>query len=148
VQIFSESYARLGASPIPDVRVMATSAAYPMRLISPKSAYRVHSQNANIPWFSDREPHRLWMNSIDASSRGIRDGEMVSVTSPQGETKVVAWVTDDIMAGVVCLHEGMWVDIDANGVDNNGSVNILTSTTPTQPSQASRTHSVAVQVRK
>jgi anaerobic selenocysteine-containing dehydrogenase len=88
------------------------------------------------------------MNSIDASSRGIRDGEMVSVTSPQGETKVVAWVTDDIMAGVVCLHEGMWVDIDANGVDNNGSVNILTSTTPTQPSQASRTHSVAVQVRK
>jgi anaerobic dimethyl sulfoxide reductase subunit A len=148
VQIFSEAYARLGASPVPDVRVMASSAMYPLRLISPKAANRVHSQNANIPWFSDREPHRLWINPIDASLRGIRDGEMVSVTSPQGETKVGAWVTDDIMVGVVCLHEGVWPNIDENGVDHSGSVNILTSTTPTQPSQASRTHSVAVQVGK
>jgi anaerobic dimethyl sulfoxide reductase subunit A len=148
VQVFSESYARFGASPIPDVRVMSTSAAYPLRLISPKSVFRVHSQNANIPWFSSREPHRLWINPIDAFSRGIGDGEMVSVTSPQGETEIRVWVTKDIMVGVVCLQEGIWPNIEEKGVDLSGSVNLLTSTTPTQPSQASRTHSVAVQVRQ
>ncbi len=148
VQIFSESYSRVGASPIPDVRVMASSESYPLRLISPKSAYRIHSQNANIPWFSKKEPHRLWINPIDAFSRGIVDGELVSVTSPQGETEVEAWVTKDVMVGVVCLQEGIWPNIDNKGVDHNGSVNLLTSTIPTQPSQASRTHSVTVQVRK
>jgi anaerobic dimethyl sulfoxide reductase subunit A len=148
VQIFSESYAKFGASPIPDVRVMATSAAYPLRLVSPKSAFRVHSQNANISWFLDSEPHRLWMNPVDALSRGIGDGDRLSVTSPQGETEVRGWVTDDVMAGVVSLQEGIWPSIDSRGVDHGGSVNLLTSTVPTQPSQASRTHSVAVQVRK
>ncbi len=148
VQIFSESYMRLGASPIPEVRVMATNGVYPLRLVSPKSAYRTHSQNANIPWFSEREPHRLWINPYDASSRGIGDEDIVSVTSPQGETRVMVRVTADIMAGVVSLNEGIWPNIDADGVDHGGSVNVLTSTTPTQPSQASRTHSVIVQVRK
>ena len=139
---------RLGASPIPEVRVMATNVVYPLRLVSPKSAYRTHSQNANIPWFSEREPHRLWINPYDASSRGIGDEDIVSVTSPQGETGVMVRVTADIMAGVVSLNEGIWPNIDADGVDHGGSVNVLTSTTATQPSQASRTHSVIVQVRK
>jgi len=73
---------------------------------------------------------------------------MVSVTSPQGETEIGVWVTKDVMAGVVCLQEGIWPSLDDKGVDHHGSVNLLTSTIPTRPSQASRTHSVAVQVRK
>ncbi len=38
--------------------------------------------------------------------------------------------------------------IDAEGFDYAGSVNVLTSTEPTMPSQASRTHSANVQVTK
>jgi anaerobic dimethyl sulfoxide reductase subunit A len=55
-------------------------------------------------------------------------------------------ITDDIMEGVVCLLQGNWPDLDENGIDHGGAVNILTSTEPTRPSMGSRTHSVAVEV--
>ncbi len=148
VQLFSENYARMGASAIPELRVMKTTADYPLRLVSPKSRFRVHSQNANIKWFNDRERHCLWINPSDAESRDILDGDEVIVTSPNGSLVVCTKVTRDIMGGVVCLQEGIWPNIDAKGIDRAGSVNILTSTMPTQPSQASRTHSVIVQVAK
>ena len=51
------------------------------------------------------------------------------------------------MPGVVCLLTGMWPRIGEDGIDTAGAANILTSTVPTEPSQSSRTHSVAVQVR-
>ncbi|HIH88097.1 TPA: hypothetical protein HA344_02670, partial [Candidatus Bathyarchaeota archaeon] len=55
---------------------------------------------------------------------------------------------DDIMRGVVCLQEGVWPELDAAGVDRVGAVNVLTSSEPTRPSMASRTHSVTVQVAR
>ena len=95
-----------------------------------------------------QEKHCLWINPCDAESRDILDGDEVIVTSPNGSLVVCTKVTQDIMGGVVCLQEGIWPNIDAKGIDRAGSVNILTSTVPTQPSQASRTHSVIVQVAK
>jgi len=119
---------------------------YPLRLITPKSRYRIHSQNSNIPWFREREAQALWIHPRDAEARGIGDRTEVLVTSPQGRVRIAAKVTDDIMPGVVCLLEGVWPSRDAEGVDTAGASNTLTSTEPTMPSQSSRTHSVAVQV--
>jgi molybdopterin guanine dinucleotide-containing S/N-oxide reductase-like protein len=148
VQLFSEDYARMGASAIPEPRLMKTTLSYPLRLISPKSRFRVHSQNANIKWFTEREEHSLWINPYDAESRDILNGDEILVTSPNGSLTVRAKITHDIMRGVVCLLEGIWPNIDAKGIDRAGAVNILTSTVPTLPSQSSRTHSVIVQVAK
>jgi len=122
--------------------------AYPLRLVSPKSRYRVHSQNDNIPWFKEQEKQALWIHPSDAASRGIEDGEEVYVSSPQGLMRIVSYVTKDIMPGVVSLLEGVWVVFDSDDVETAGSVNVLTSTVPTMPSHGSRTHSVNVQVKK
>ena len=40
------------------------------------------------------------------------------------------------------------VKMDENGIEIGGATNALTSTTPTLPSQGSRTHSVFVQLEK
>jgi len=61
---------------------------------------------------------------------------------------IKAEVSEDIMMGVVCLLEGAWTCFNEEGVETNGSANVLTSTVPTMPSHGSRTHSVNVQVKK
>jgi anaerobic dimethyl sulfoxide reductase subunit A len=148
VQILSEAYADLGYTAVPAYRGLRADDRYPLMLVTPKSRFRVHSQNDNIPWFREREPHGLWMNPHDAEERGIEDGGLVYVSSPEGRTRITAMVTEDIMPGVVCLLEGVWPIFDSEGVDTAGSANVLTSTVPTEPSKGSRTHSVLVQVTK
>ena len=147
IQIRSEAFAADGGSPIPIYQPFRVNEDYPLRLITPKNRYRIHSQNYNIKWFREREKHTIWINSLDAAPRGIKQGDMVEVSSPEGVTRIEAKITDDIMSGVVCIEEGVWPRFK-NGVEVNGSVNVLTSTEPTLPSYSSRTHSVIVQVEK
>ena len=149
IQISSDRYAESGFSAVPECRIMETSGKYPLRLVSPKSRYRVNSQFYNISWFREQEKQELWVNPIDATIRGIeKGGEVVIVTSPQGSLRIDACVTEDIMPGVVCILEGAWPSFNSDGVETAGSVNVLTSTVPTLPSHGSRTHSVLVQVTK
>ena len=148
VQLSSMAYAKTGSSPIPEYTMPVEDEAYPLRLVTPKSRYRIHSQNSNIPWFNEREKHALWIHPSDAATRSITDQNEVYVSSPQGLMRIVSHVTEDIMPGVVCLLEGVWPAFDSEGVETAGSVNVLTSTVPTLPSQGSRTHSVFVQVKK
>ncbi len=146
VELYSEAYAKTGFPPLPEPRILPTQEAYPLRLVTPKSRYRVHSQNSNIPWFVEREPQALWINPHDAALRGIGDGQQVRISSAQGNVRIPARVTEEIMPGVVCLLQGMWPAFAPDGADSAGSANVLTSTDPTCPSQGSRTHSVLVQV--
>jgi anaerobic dimethyl sulfoxide reductase subunit A len=147
IEIASERYAAdTGFSPWPKPTWLQPSANYPLRLITPKSRFRVHSQHANIAWFSDHEPQALWIHPADADPRGISHGDLVLVSSPQGRVRITARVTEHIMPGVVCLLEGVWPVFDSAGTEIAGSPNVLTSTEPTLPSEASRTHSVLVQV--
>ncbi len=148
VQLSSEAYAQTGSTPIPEYRMSAGDEAYPLRLVTPKSRYRIHSQNANIPWFIEREKHALWIHPSDAELRGITDKDEVYASSPEGLMRIITHVTENIMTSVVCLLEGVWPAFDSEGIETAGSVNVLTSTVPTMPSQGSRTHSVFVQVKK
>ena len=148
VEISSAAYAETGFSPIPECRVLKTTAAYPLRLITPHPRFRIHSQYDNIPWFKERETQALWIHPHDAAERGIQNGQPVSVTSPEGRMRIVARVTGDIMPGVVSLIEGAWPSFEPDGTETAGSANVLTSTEPTLPSQGSRTHSVLVQVTR
>jgi len=146
IQISSEKYALKGASPIPRFNNIKVNETFPLRLITPKSPYRIHSQNYNIEWFRKQEKHALWINPKDAIMRDINQGDIVMVSSPQGKVQIEAYITEDIMENVVCIHEGVWSQFNEDNVELNGSVNVLTSTIPTLPSHGSRTHSVCVNV--
>ena len=118
-----------------------------MRLITPKSAHYTHSQS-NIPEIRRRAHHALTMHTSDAAARGIADGDLVCVFNAQGETRVPVILDDDIMQGVASLPEGMWVDLDADGVDVGGAANMLTETTGTKPGVCVIMHAIGVDVRK
>jgi len=147
VEISSIAYAKTGFSDFPECRFLPVEEEYPLRLVTPKSRNRVHSQNYNISWFKDREKQALWINPEDAALRGIKQGSEVLVESPEGRICIEVRITEEIMKGVTCLLEGAWPCFDSNGIDYAGSPNVLTSTVPTTPSQGSRTHSVLVRVR-
>ena len=147
IQITSERFAQRGASAHPVSRPLEPSEAYPLRMITPKSRYRINSTNYNIDWFREHEEQQLLMHPEDAEARDITEDMIVHIQSPQGVVRVPVSVTLDIMKGVVCLLEGAWAQFE-DGVEVNGSVNAVTSTVPTLPSHGSRTHSVNVHVEK
>jgi anaerobic dimethyl sulfoxide reductase subunit A len=146
IQLDFAPYGRTGFAPHPECRVLEATADLPLRLVTPHARFRIHSQNHNIPWFRRRQDDRLWMHPKDARLRRISDGQQVLVRSDRGAMRVRVRVTDEVMAGVVSAHEGVWPELDGQGIETAGSVNILTSTEPTTPSMGSRTHSVLVEV--
>ena len=147
VELSSARYAQMGYPALPQPRILPAEGAYPLRLVTPKSRYRVHSQNSNLPWFRELEAQELWINPGDAAMRGIADSDEVYVLSAQGRLRTRARVTEDIMPGALCLLQGIWPTFDPDGTETSGSANVLTSTEPTTPSEGSRTHSVLVEVK-
>ena len=73
------------------------------------------------------EPHRVWINPVDAESRGIRDGDEVYVFNARGKVAITAWVTERIIPGVISIFEGAWYNPDTEGIDRGGCPNVLTN---------------------
>ena len=117
-------------------------------MITPHSKYRINSQNSNLPWIDAFEPNVLVMNQSDGEERKLRSGDTVRVFNAEGEMHIQVLLTNDIIKGALCLPQGAWTVMDPNGIELGGAANALTSTTPTLPSQGSRTHSVFVQLEK
>jgi len=90
---------------------------YPLVLTSGgRSANFTHSQGRNLETLSKREPHpRVQMSPADAEARGIEDDDDVSISSPVGEIRMKAWVTDIVMPGVVHAPHG-WEVANVNSL--------------------------------
>ena len=147
VELSGAACAAAGLPAIPAARFEKAAEGLPLRLITPKSRLRTHTQLAEIPWFRDRDDRALWIHPGDADVRGLRDGDEVAVTSEQGMVRCACRVTADVMEGVVCLLAGVEPVFDAAGCDTAGSANVLTSAAPTLPSRGARLHSTLVEVR-
>jgi anaerobic dimethyl sulfoxide reductase subunit A len=147
VELSGAACVAAGLSEVPEARVLSADGALPLRLVTPKSRFRVHTQLAAIPWFRDRDDRTLWIHPADAARRGLGDGDRVTVTSAQGTVRCACRVTDDILEGVVSLLAGVEPEFDASGCDVAGSANVLTSAEPTLPSRGARLHSTLVEVR-
>ena len=90
----------------------------------------------------------LQMNLMDGNELGINQGDLVRISSPEGEMDIEVNLSDDIIRGTVSLLQGSWTVMDDSGVEKGGAANMLTSTTPTLPCQGARTHSVFVRIEK
>jgi len=100
---------------------------YPLQLVSTKLKSRAHSCFENHPWLKEIDPQSLWLSTLDAKSRSIKNGEKVRVFNDRGESIIKAKVTECIMPGVVFLGEGAWYRPDDKGRDRAGSPNMLTN---------------------
>jgi anaerobic selenocysteine-containing dehydrogenase len=72
-----------------------------------RTNYDFRSQHHNIPSLLSRHPFPLvHMNKKDASSRGIREGDIVKVINSRGEVLFRAHIDTNIKAGVVEVNMG------------------------------------------
>ncbi len=148
VEIASERYHRdTGLPAIPTWQPAPADDRYPLRLITPKSPHFTHSQGWNIPELRGRADHALIMHPTDAAARGLADGDLAAVFNEQGMVRVPVRLSTGIMPGVVSLAEGMWVELDAAGVDVAGAANMLTATVGTVASTACIMHGIGVEVQ-
>lgn len=147
VELASARYhAETGFPALPTYQPAPCDPRYPLSLITPKSPERTHSQGDQ--WANSRPPaHALEMHPADAAARGLADGQRVRIFNELGQGRVPLKVSENVMPGVVCLPEGVWVDLDEQGIDQSGATNLYTSTAGTQPSAAAVMHGVGVEVR-
>jgi anaerobic dimethyl sulfoxide reductase subunit A len=149
VEIASEKYRRaMGFPAIPTWQRPPEDPRFPLRLITPKSPHRTHSQGSNIPAIRVKAAHALMMHPQDARQRSICNGDSVRLTNAQGIVRLSVQFSNDLIPGVVCLPEGVWVELDDAGLDTAGAANMLTATVGTQPATACIMHGVAVEVEK
>ena len=147
VEIASESYQRNTGGPlIPTWQAPPVDERYPLSLLSPKSPHRTHSQGSSIPALRAKAPHGLEIHPVDAAARGIAAGSMVQVVNAQGTACLPAILNPDLTPGVVCLMEGIWADLDEQGLDRGGAANLFTSTQGTTAGTACIMHGVGVEV--
>jgi len=111
----------------PEDRFDPLAEKYPLQLLTPHPKNRVHSELYKVEWLREVEPHRVWINPVDAEARGVRNGDEVYVFNDRGRVAITAWVTERIIPGVVCIFEGAWYHPDENGVDRGACANTLTN---------------------
>jgi anaerobic dimethyl sulfoxide reductase subunit A len=121
---------------------------YPLQALGHHTLHRVHSTHDNNDWLEEAFPQRVFINPIDASARGIKDGDAVQVYNQRGVLVLPCRVTPRIMPGVVDIPQGAWYDPDDHGVDRGGCVNVLTSHRWTPFAYGTTQHTIMVQVEK
>jgi anaerobic dimethyl sulfoxide reductase subunit A len=136
IEIFSQRAADLNDPMIPPIpkylstpedRFDPSYEKYPLQVLSPHGRNRVHSTLTNVEELKEVEPHRVWMNPIDADPRGIKTDDDLHIFNDRGKIAIKAWVTERIVPGVLCIYQGTWYDPDDDGIDQGGCANTLTN---------------------
>jgi anaerobic dimethyl sulfoxide reductase subunit A len=135
IEIYSQRLAAMNNPDIPpipkyiehwDGRTDPLKMKYPLQIITSHFKRRAHTQFDKVPWLRELIPQAISINTTDAKSRSIRNGDKVRVFNDSGEVIVPAMVTERIMPGVVDLPQGAWYTSDSTGVDHGGCSNVLT----------------------
>lgn len=121
---------------------------FPLQLIGWHTKRRCHSIHDNNPWMEEVEPQRMWMHPADAEVRDITSGDIVEVYNNRGRLRIPVTVTTRVIQGVVAIPEGAWYTPGEDGVDQRGSINVLTSTHPTPLAKGNPQHTNLVEVRR
>ncbi|HHX50072.1 MAG TPA: molybdopterin-dependent oxidoreductase, partial [Clostridia bacterium] len=121
---------------------------YPLQCIGWHYKRRSHSTHDNNPWAEEAQRQEMWMNPKDAAARSIKDGERVKVFNNRGALMIPVKVTTRIIPGVVAIPQGAWWDPDADGVDQRGCINALTTHRPTPLAKGNPQHTNLVEVAK
>lgn len=121
---------------------------YPLQVIGHHFKGRTHSTYGNLPRSREAHPQRAWMNPVDAKARGISNDDRIKIWNDRGAISLPVMVTPRIMPGVVSVPQGAWIERGADGTDNGGAVNMLTSQHPTPLSKGNAQHTVLAQAAK
>ena len=123
-------------------------ARFPLQLVTPHARNRTHSTLANVPWLRETSLDAVYVNPADAAPRGLAEGDLVRVWNDRGATALPAHLTERVMPGVVMIFQGSWYAPRADGVDEGGSANMLTSLRPSPWAKGNTQHTSLVELTK
>lgn len=115
-ELYSEREARAGRDPLPhyippheDPQTKPELAAkYPLQLLTPPAASFLNSTFVNVPTLRKSAGERtLEIHPSDAASRGVANGQMVTVFNGRGRFRARAVLADTVKPGVV-VSLGLW----------------------------------------
>ena len=110
----------------PEHGVTARTEEYPLLLWTPHSLRRQHSVSDNIVSLREAFPQECFMSTVDAEARGIKNGDLVLMSSPYGKVLRPAKVMPCIVPGAVAIQDGAWLQVDEEtGIDLGGCPNVL-----------------------
>ena len=99
---------------------------YPLLLWTPHSLRRAHSVMDHTYYLREAFPQECFMSVVDAEARGIKNGDLVLMSSPHGKVLRHAKVLPYIVPGAVALQDGSWSYFDEeSGIDLGGNPNTL-----------------------
>lgn len=105
---------------------------YPFQMYTIHYRRRSHSIFDNLPWLREAFPQEFIMNAQDGKELGLKEGDIVKITSRHGVVVRPVHLTERMMPGVTTLGEGAWIEMDEeSGICTSGTVNILEGGIPT-----------------
>ncbi len=117
VELYSELLLRHDQPPVPtyietaETRLQTTQQRqqYPLILSSAKNGYYCHSQHRSLISLRKRAPEPvIEISPLQASRRGIFEGDWVAVTTRMGQARFVAKITPSLADDVVVAEFGWW----------------------------------------
>ncbi|VTU35374.1 Dimethyl sulfoxide/trimethylamine N-oxide reductase precursor [Variovorax sp. PBL-H6] len=133
-----------------------TASRFPLHLLSNQPAARLHSQHDHAPASRRRKVagrEALAMHPVDATTRGLAQGDIVRVFNDRGAFLGGLVVADDLRPGVVQISTGAWYDPAEGGepgtLEKHGNPNVVTLDGGTsQLAQSTVVQTALVQVEK
>ncbi len=124
IEFWSERALQAGLSPLPSYTA-PEGAEYPLRFCQGRTLTAFHAffdEGQALPTLARaNQGPELWIHPQDAQKRHIASGTPIAITNQRGQFEARAYVTNDILPGVVWMRDG-WAGI-----------NRVTSGAPTLP---------------
>jgi len=123
---------------------------FPLQMFGFHYKARTHSTYGNIDVLQASCRQEVWINPIDAKTRGIENGDKVKVFNDRGEVRVAAKVTPRIIPGVVAMGQGAWHQANMSGdrIDHGACMNTLTTQRPSPLAKGNPQHTNLIQIEK
>ncbi len=142
-----EAAARWGVDPLPSYREPLESAAsgrgrFPLHLLTPNTKNGIHSQFLTLDVIRQFEPGPvLFLGPEDAAARGLKQGEQARIFNDRGELRLPVSLDFGLRPGVVVVFNG-W------GLQDGGTVNLLSEGRETDLGHGAAFHDNRVEVEK
>jgi thiosulfate reductase/polysulfide reductase chain A len=110
IELYNERYAEMGVDPMPVYRSPKKVPAGRFRLVVGRNAYFTHCTTQNNGLLHEFMPENtLWINPTSALALGIKDGDLVEVSSAAGKGELKAEFKSGIREDTVYMASGFGV---------------------------------------
>ena len=139
-----EAAARWGVDALPRYAppVESPCERFPLRLLTPNTKDRIHSQFGNLPSIRALAPAPfLALAPEDAAPRGLADGDRARVFNERGSVELVVRLDCTLRPGCAVAYNGWWGQ-------EGGGINVLSCARETDVAHGAAFHDNAVEVER